>query len=1272
MQKFNIILEINNNFEKFRVTLDSIYNSFKFDDNYQIIIVSSFHKYQLNDNTLRTLDLLDDIQVFLGANEIEKYEAVKKFEDLNKNIFVFVKEGDILSENYFEELKVVINQNKDIRIVVTSDEESKIATIDENIQLPTSINGYALLIDSKNLNKSNNIYNLIFSIIKNHNTFATILTDKFKFYNDSIDNVAPVYLQELISYANKTFDKLPLYINELAENSIANLLKSSPSKANEDNLKSILSALPLNFLQSDNFSEEVLKKLSRCINSEENNFGVDVTNVYINPDNIPFVKGEIYAPNISDDFTFEVLQNKKIISKANIEKKQVNILLDKISNVYTFDSEIQLIDYCVEIEFNLNICNKEYTVLSNNITLSKEKNNFTITKKESHNALKIVENKVVREYLVSCIIPIYNVAQYLREAIDSVVNQTIGFEENVQLILINDGSSDNSESICIEYQEKYPQNVVYIEQENAGVSAARNRGLDVAIGDYISFLDGDDILDCIFFRECIELLKKYNTVNIATTKIVDFNNAALKQFKKKEYKKLEKFNPNKTNVIFEKITACLIRNKNSYNMVFESDDILNFDLLSEIAMKEDFVYVEKAIYKLRNTESKLLDWYSFYMYISKLFSKYNFKYNRIPKFTQTLLFHYLTTNNNEEIIQIDKNYQTLMKNLFTNISKDDILKADISSWHKSRMLEHKYQQIRINESSLYIETENDFIKIAPIKSGNLLVTQIHEKNNILYIHAHFRKYLLDDFKLIVKSTGMNHITVVRDYTNRSKIFLGHEEIFPEVYFEIKIDLIENKNDEISFYLEFKDDICVEQQLQFMPASRLRHKNLFFIGDNFVVSKNKCKNKISCTPIVGSMVEKYFGKNMIEFVTGGKEATKIPDPEFHMLKSDIISSWSCFSKKRIWIFMDRHKELENNAEALFRYCAEIDDGIEKWFVIPDESFKEKFIGVNTVVFGSQAFRMLICFAEKFISSFLLSEGTTLKFSVKVADQVEWERLRNFRQIVANFFRGNIIHLQHGIVFGDVSTYLNKNIERVDMLCSVCQREYEYITSTLNHSIPKENVKLTGLAKYDILEDVKLAPIKSKTIVFAPSFSRDFASKDKYNTKYKESENFEYINSIVSSKKLSEILKKSGFKFIFKPHYLLKENLCDFTYADGVEVIFDEKSRYDLYAETNLLITDYSGIQFEWAYLQKPMIYAHIAVNTKFEETYFEYDKDGFGEICYSAKSLIDTIEKYISNGCEMPIKYKKRVESFFTFNDGKNCERIYNEVLNITDTRKVVN
>lgn len=103
--------------------------------------------------------------------------------------------------------------------------------------------------------------------------------------------------------------------------------------------------------------------------------------------------------------------------------------------------------------------------------------------------------------LISIIVPIYNVEKYLNKCIESIVNQTY---ENIEIILIDDGSNDNSGIICDEYAKK-DNRIIVVHKENGGVSSARNKGLKIAKGEWISFVDADDWIEQNF---CQTLLNK--------------------------------------------------------------------------------------------------------------------------------------------------------------------------------------------------------------------------------------------------------------------------------------------------------------------------------------------------------------------------------------------------------------------------------------------------------------------------------------------------------------------------------------------------------------------------------------------------------------------------------------------------------------------------------------------------------------------------------------------------------------------------------------------
>ncbi|MBQ5984348.1 MAG: glycosyltransferase [Bacteroidales bacterium] len=101
--------------------------------------------------------------------------------------------------------------------------------------------------------------------------------------------------------------------------------------------------------------------------------------------------------------------------------------------------------------------------------------------------------------IVSVIVPIYNAAQFLRDCLDSIISQSY---EDFECILVDDGSDDESLEICKEYSHRDPRFVI-IHQDNLGVSSARNKGIQVARGEYIAFIDSDDWVDPDYLKELL-------------------------------------------------------------------------------------------------------------------------------------------------------------------------------------------------------------------------------------------------------------------------------------------------------------------------------------------------------------------------------------------------------------------------------------------------------------------------------------------------------------------------------------------------------------------------------------------------------------------------------------------------------------------------------------------------------------------------------------------------------------------------------------------------
>lgn len=109
--------------------------------------------------------------------------------------------------------------------------------------------------------------------------------------------------------------------------------------------------------------------------------------------------------------------------------------------------------------------------------------------------------------LVSVIVPLYNAEKYIEETMESILNQTY---KNIEIVIVDDGSKDQSSSIVKNFKKKYPEQIQYILQENQGVSVARNTGIENANGEYISFLDSDDLWHSTKIEKQIESMHKNN------------------------------------------------------------------------------------------------------------------------------------------------------------------------------------------------------------------------------------------------------------------------------------------------------------------------------------------------------------------------------------------------------------------------------------------------------------------------------------------------------------------------------------------------------------------------------------------------------------------------------------------------------------------------------------------------------------------------------------------------------------------------------------------
>lgn len=191
--------------------------------------------------------------------------------------------------------------------------------------------------------------------------------------------------------------------------------------------------------------------------------------------------------------------------------------------------------------------------------------------------------------LVSIIVPIYNVGPYLRKGMESLKNQTY---QNIEILLINDGSTDNSKAICKEYTQK-DSRFIYIEKENGGVSTARNKGLEEASGAYVIFMDPDDYID----KDTIKVL--LSKIKEEKCDIIKYEYIKESKILKKRYKfSIDKNVKISKEDYAKKIYPYIFKTfdlSSCCNTIFKKEIFQNLRFDTHLKYGEDFKFVVQAV-----------------------------------------------------------------------------------------------------------------------------------------------------------------------------------------------------------------------------------------------------------------------------------------------------------------------------------------------------------------------------------------------------------------------------------------------------------------------------------------------------------------------------------------------------------------------------------------------------------------------------------------------------------------------------------------------------
>lgn len=355
-------------------------------------------------------------------------------------------------------------------------------------------------------------------------------------------------------------------------------------------------------------------------------------------------------------------------------------------------------------------------------------------------------------------------------------------------------------------------------------------------------------------------------------------------------------------------------------------------------------------------------------------------------------------------------------------------------------------------------------------------------------------------------------------------------------------------------------------------------------------------------------------------------------------------------QEIWIISERGNEAKDNAYFFYNYLKK-QNTKEKIFYIIDKNSPdiEKLIDSNsTIDYRSFKHWLYFCMADIKISTHIMGCAPDIRL---------FQFLKNLKLV-----NGKEVFLQHGIIYNDFESLHYKNV-KLDLFVTSVDDEYEHVTKKFGH--PKNVVKKIGLCRYDNLnvKDTKF----NRTILIMPSW-RSYLWKCDIN-EFKESIYYNKYNSLINNSDLITFLESNNYNIIFYPHYESQKYLNAFQSSNS-RVIIASKEEYDvqdLLKRSSILITDYSSVFFDFAYMGKETIFYHFDNDNQYrKEGYIDLKNSIFGESLKTESEIVDKLKKItiIDNNINNESTNIEKINEFFG-NRYKNIkQKTYEEIKKI--------
>ncbi|MDQ3032695.1 MAG: CDP-glycerol glycerophosphotransferase family protein [Myxococcota bacterium] len=830
----------------------------------------------------------------------------------------------------------------------------------------------------------------------------------------------------------------------------------------------------------------------------------------------------------------------------------------------------------------------------------------------------------------SVVSAVYDVAPYLDGFLRSLTRQSLDFDRHIDLILVDDGSRDRSAEIIRGWQAVHPS-IRCVRKENGGQASARNVGLAHATGDWVTFIDPDDLVDARYFERVDALLSRPEAREVA-----------LVACKMLVHRRGRSIDEHALSAQFDGDRIVDARSPliqlSAASAFFRGDRLREQQHLFDEALRpvfEDGLFVGR--YRIANPGA------------IGLCATAEYGYRKRDDASSTIDGSWAHAGRYGAVLE--RGYLELLRS-----SAAASASGRAPTWAQRTVLYEIVWYLRM----LVDRPETiAFLTAAQKERFRALLgecmAEIDEETiarfDLAGCTAEDEVGLLGTFKGSRPPLPRAIVDAYDDAKRTLRVRTFHSDARERVAYALDGDDVTPTIDKVR-RRELLGETFVHERIAWIPAPAPASVLAVQVG-GIEARLEIAHTSASTRPTVGEIARALTRR------ARPSSARWYDVAELQLATSPV--------GRRLYggalLFMDRDTQADDNAEHLYRYVLRNRPDLRAFFVLRRSSHDWPRLereGFRLIPFGSLQHRVALLNAKHLISSH--AEHFVLG----------WPTVRHRRELQ----RSRFTFLQHGVIKDDLSGWLNAK----DIDCFVAASPAEHasiVESGGPYKFTSREVVLTGLPRHDALlartappERVLLVMPTWRQSVAGPTIGKSSARAA--NPAFYESEFALRWKRLLRSPALESLATRHGFRVQFFPHANLASHLDWFDPPPFVDILSHREgvSFQDVLARASLMLTDYSSAAFDMAYLRKPVVYYQFDREQTFggghttRKGYFDYDRDGFGPVCTDEATLLRELERLLVTDAPPSPEQLARMERALPLRDGRCSQRVLTAILDL--------